>query len=124
MRYLGLEMLFIINQRLKELKPENVNIPFGGVSIIIMGDFAQLPPVMDKPMFHSGKLNDNQRIGSLLYELFDKAVIFNQIMRQQGEEEAGFRDLLFKITKGTFNREDWQFMQSRDLLAMNEDDQK
>ena len=31
--------------------PKNVIIPFGGRSIILVGDFGKLPPMMDKPIY-------------------------------------------------------------------------
>ena len=40
-----------IDQRLRQAKPEKAKEPFGGISILLMGDFAQLPPVMEKALF-------------------------------------------------------------------------
>ena len=44
-------MLYQIDRRLRQAKPEYSNQPFGGMSIIMMGDFGQLPPVCAKPMY-------------------------------------------------------------------------
>ena len=43
--------LYQIDQRLRQAKPKKANKLFGGVSIVLMGDFAQLPPVCDKALF-------------------------------------------------------------------------
>ena len=44
-----------IDQRLRQAKPEKAKEPFGGISIMLMGDFAQLPPVMEKALFEVNK---------------------------------------------------------------------
>jgi len=45
----GRRMLALIDKRLREAFPEKKNKPFGGRSIILFGDFGQLPPVLDIP---------------------------------------------------------------------------
>ena len=43
--------LYQIDQRLREAKPENADLPFGGIHVVMMGDFVQLPPCNYKSMF-------------------------------------------------------------------------
>ena len=112
---IGLELLSLINHRLKELKPDRCNEPFGGVSIILMGDFSQLPPVGDKPLYATKKLNNAQATGSILYNTFNRGMVFTEIMRQIGDEEKEFRDILGKIAKGLFKEEDWKWLATRDF---------
>ena len=44
----------------KEAKPHQSTKPFGGVSIVLMGDFAQLPPVADSALFNDTSKSNYQ----------------------------------------------------------------
>ena len=50
------------------------DMTFGGISIILVGDIAQLPPVVDKPLFHFMPKTEKQIQGFLLYHEFKKVV--------------------------------------------------
>ena len=125
---IGQYFFYMIDARCKEAKPENAKLPFGGISIILMGDFAQLPPVRDSPLFmeleesKKSKSANNQQIaqGYLLFrELFrENTIIFDEIMRQ-GEDQKEFKEVLDRIASGNFTREDWAYLRERDLNGPN-----
>ena len=48
----GQKMFAWINRRCKQATG-NLTIPFGGMSIILVGDIAQLPPVTDQVLYHT-----------------------------------------------------------------------
>ena len=109
MSMVGQYKLYQINKRLQEAKPNKSTQDFAGVSIVLMGDFAQLPPVTDLPLFvdkrKSKKTSPFQCRGRLLYtNLFNKCYSLNQSMRQKGEAQATFRDILNKIADGSFDK--------------------
>ena len=47
----GRRMLALVDLRLRQAFPNCKNQVFGGRSIILVGDFGQLPPVAELPMY-------------------------------------------------------------------------
>ena len=75
MSMVGQYMLYQISKRLQEAKPHKSTEPFAGVSIVLMGDFAQLPPVKDLPLFQKSGGSQFQARGRCLYhENFKKTL--------------------------------------------------
>ena len=52
MSLISSKLLKRIDLHLRHIKPQGAHAPFGGINIIMIGDFYQLPPVGDHPMFH------------------------------------------------------------------------
>jgi hypothetical protein len=57
---------------LQEAKPHKSTIPFGGVYVVLMGDFAQLPPVTDSTLFQDKQTSNYQLKGWKLYKTLFK----------------------------------------------------
>ena len=84
--------LFQIDQRLRQAKPEAADQPFGGVSVIMMGDYAQLPPVCDKALYEEVEPNSFGAKGKIAYGCFRDVIILDTIMRQKGKTRVTISD--------------------------------
>ena len=81
MSFLGPKLLLKIDNRLRQAFPQKQHEPFGGISIILVGDLGQLPPVMDKPIYvsHSKTL--------MSWNTFNVAITLDTIFFQKGHTE-------------------------------------
>ena len=73
MSLIGPKMLTQIDARLRQAFPSQCTIPFGGFSIILLGDFGQLPPVKDIPMYVGSS------VGTTLWHTFDTFIMLETI---------------------------------------------
>ena len=63
-------MLALIDMRLWQAFPESNNEPFGGRSIILFGDFSQILPVLDLPIYANTKRDELSNSGLIAYKHF------------------------------------------------------
>ena len=115
---IGQGILKLSDARLRQATGRE-DLPFGGISIILLGDWNQLPPVGDSPLYDSSKKVEVYR----LYTLFNKVVIFNRLIRQ-GEDQQEFRQLLGRLSVGETTMEDWQRWRTRDLESLPTEEQE
>ncbi|XP_072162087.1 uncharacterized protein [Bemisia tabaci] len=102
------ELFRKVDQRLRHLFKEN--LPFGGISILCLGDFNQLPPVQGKPLY--GSISDDPYIEIFrrpLWHLFDVYKL-TQNMRQN---ETKFITALNNLGEGTLTEDDINFFKQR-----------
>ena len=98
-----------IDNRLKDIKGSP--LPFGGVSIIAIGDL-QLQPVMDDYIFNDLKTEYGILSPNLWQELF-KMFELKEIMRQR--ESTQFAELLNRLREGKQTNEDIRILKQRIL---------
>ena len=87
----------------------------GGCSCLLFGDFGQLPPVMDLPLYTKTSRTALSDLGSSCYQLFDQAVVLNQVMRQSGQDhnQVMFRDILMRLRNSQVTLDDWKILMHR-----------
>src|SRR6266481_4508820 len=112
------------------------NAPFGGISFIFAGDFAQLPPAMNAPPLYSGDVGtqvessqtvrgQEAAIGKALWHQVTTVVILRQNMRQskQSPEDTMMRTALENMRYKSCTSEDIEFLRSR-IAGKGPDDPK
>ena len=118
---IGQRLLHMIDMRLREIFPQSREKMFGGISIVLIGDWKQLPPVGDSSLFDAkGKC----AAGYNLYSSFKDVVTFSKIERQTGDSQQDFRDELGRLAEGRFTKEDWNKWKSRTLELLPPSEQE
>ena len=112
---IDLKMFSLVDDRLRAIFPATSDQPFGGVNVLICGDFFQLPPVGGKPLYARRSSNVNEIKGRQLDQAFDKTIRLTEIMRQQGDDPASirFRQTLGELRENRLTREGWEFLCTR-----------
>ena len=122
---IGCFMLWCIDQRLRQAKPQSAHLPFGGLLVLLCGDMSQLPPVGDKPLYaSSGQKTAKQQLGYALYKLFKMGFKLKISMRQQGDANEEFRQELGRLADGSFTIADWRRWSSRELSTLPEEERE
>jgi len=113
MSMLGQKKLALLDERLREVKA-NKN-PFGGLNIILVGDFAQLPPVGDNPMWKVAHEGEKNKHGYALFNQFNAFIELDQPKRQKDKKFIGF---LNRLRDGNLIKSDWKMLNSRNPHLM------
>ncbi|CAF3286262.1 unnamed protein product [Rotaria sp. Silwood2] len=109
----GFTMFQQVDARLQQIM--RTKKPFGGISVIVLGDFNQLRPVGDKYIFQFNN-SYNALVDSPLWSLFELFEL-TEIMRQK--DDKTFAIALSNIAKGTMTDEDIHLLKSRIVSTEN-----
>lgn len=112
---LGLRFLYKIDSRLRAIcaEPERY---FGGMNILLCGDFAQLPPVGDNPLYSQPRHTSPElQVAMAAYMAFTESIFLTQLMRQDGVSNSAvkFRAALSEMRDGPISIDHWKFLQTR-----------
>ena len=88
-----------------------INKPFGGVSVIVVGDLNQLQPVLDDWIFKPNKNNLADLLGYNIWEIF-KCVELKEIMRQK---DKFFSEALTNLANGEMSLDEINLFKARQL---------
>ncbi|EXU95789.1 helitron helicase-like domain protein [Metarhizium robertsii] len=110
---LGLRQLSWIDDRLREAFPHRNEEFFGGLNILFVGDFLQLFPVLQKPLYYDKEVQGVEIKGRNAYRHFDKSVFLKVVQRQRGDEQKAFRTALGELRLLQLLVESWKLLSGR-----------
>ncbi|KAH7467614.1 hypothetical protein FOMA001_g15238 [Fusarium oxysporum f. sp. matthiolae] len=110
---LGLRQLSWIDDRLREAFPNRNEEFFGGLNILLVGDFFQLPPVLQKPLYCDKEVQGVEIKGRNAYRRFDKSVFLKVVQRQRGDDQEAFRTALGELRLLQLSMESWKLLSTR-----------
>lgn len=112
---IDLKILSIIDDRLRLIFPDQSDQAFGGLNVLLCGDFFQLPPVNGRPLYATKATGPIAAKGQGLYRSFDRTIRLTQVMRQQGEDETAirFRTALSELRASRLSQSSWELLCTR-----------
>ena len=123
MSMMGQRMFAWVDRRLRQTTG-CLDKPLGGISVVLFGDFAQLPPVGDLPLYAAPTNHALSIHGYTIYRTFSTVVILDQVLRQAGTDPSicAFRELLLRLRDGNVTQEDWQTLLQRSPPHVNNEE--
>lgn len=123
---IGRRAFGLMDRIFRQIFPHASHLPFGGLSVLLFGDFGQLPPVGDTPSFVTtldrgttyAKLLSNH--GRQAYLAFNESIELTAIMRQSDSDDStlAFKATLGRLREGCPSEDDYRLLSSRFWMGM------
>ena len=117
---LGQAMFGWVDNRLRQATAKTDEL-LGGISVILTGDLAQLPPVGDKSLYHTSPTSQIGQQGQFVYHLFNKVVLLTENNRVTGNDvnQTRFLELQHCLRTGDSTEDDWKLLMTRQQSAVD-----
>ncbi|KAK3923180.1 ATP-dependent DNA helicase [Frankliniella fusca] len=106
--FISCSLLGDIDFRLRQ--GTGIQEPFGNLNLYLFGDYRQLPPVMNRPLYSSSQLTPEALRGKNLFNSFDCLFVLTQCHRQK---DPAFEGILDRISMGLATYEDYCVLRQR-----------
>ena len=106
---IGTRLLYLIKKR-SEIFPTNTT-PFGGILIYLFGDYRQLPPIMDLPVYDDRFYDTAASIGAVIFNSFELFYKLRTNNRQSNDQKFG--ELLQRVAVAGTTNEDCELLSTR-----------
>ena len=104
----------MIDKRLREAT--GINEVLGGLFVYFFGDYRQLPPVKDTPLYGGECRNDLAQHGRNVFNSFQAHFVLRRGHRQK---DPKFQDLLDRLSVGEVTLEDYNVLKTRFSTNVN-----
>ena len=105
------DMLYQLDLRLRELM-QNADIPFGGCSVLLLGDVLQLRPVIGRYIFEE-PLCEAYHLPHLIDPLWQKFQVILLTKNHRQGEDFVYAEILNRIRTGAHTEEDCDILKNR-----------
>ena len=115
----------LFRERTGQAPPTDMS-PFGGIGVVLMGDFAGMPPVLGTSLMqgmpvverHNSGLRGFAVIGQKLFRTyFGNVLCFRRRHRQKAADE--FQESTMRLRDGTMTREDYELWQTHEVETLD-----
>ena len=105
--------IYYLDERLKQIMCSS--IPFGGVTVLLVGDPAQLPPVKGQTLWNQNSSNADDSRGFNVYRMFTSVVelVENNRLDRSDPDAVLFYDFLQRLRDGKNTEEDWLILRQK-----------
>jgi ATP-dependent DNA helicase PIF1 len=115
-----------IDHRLRQIYPARNDDYFGGLNILLVGDFHQLPPVGQAALYSNlpARPSELASHGKGAYEAIDRTAVLDQVMRQGGDdaESSAFRTALAELRSDSVSDSTWKLLLTRCKQGLSTDE--
>ncbi|CAF1559154.1 unnamed protein product, partial [Adineta ricciae] len=116
----GLRLLAQLNELLTSGKRAPPEVPFGGINIILLGDYIQYMPVLDKPLYSNLERGSSSRLSTetdIQYGVGRSLVLqintVTKLSQQMRTEDQKYLTLLNHLRLGQTTRDDFDYLCTR-----------
>lgn len=83
---------------------------FYNLSVILVGDIAQLPPIANTPLYYTKPVGDLALQDFYGHQAFRTVITLKVNQLANGESEENSRKLLINLRIGKFSKDDWKLL--------------